>query len=435
MNRTLSAIPEFQIVDRSNMGLKYFLTWLSIGQCGVGFIALKEANIAAVMLLLFLSLFRIGSFGYLKVLPWALMNTLLYVFQSISFDAFDVNTVQLAYFFVRLIIPAMYFCLIGKEYYKYFVRVLYVYALISFVFWGIELMLPSLATILRSLAIWFSGRTGTLVVEYKNISLFLLYTFSATSVYNVYARNAGPFWEPGAFAVYLAVAMVLLFLHTRSIKNKYITVFALAMLTTQSTAGYLSLFLFYGWAIASSRTRFKTLVLVALVALAYVVTITAPFMNKKITDMYVQQSTQQLSGTTSGRFYAARKSINSIGQHPFIGRGISRRTAYEEESEFYGTYGIVDIPARFGVIMGSLYFLLLYLSLKRFAGTYSSKGSGVYAAAAFLTLVPVYFSQGVYLSVVNLLVIQAVMIYGKDIGNMPKIRKVSHLKTVAANET
>jgi len=56
--------------------------------------------------------------------------------------------------------------------------------------------------------------------------------------------------------------------------------------------------------------------------------------------------------------------INAIGQHPFIGRGISRRTANAEYSEFYGYYGIIDIPARFGIIMGSIYFILFYILLE-----------------------------------------------------------------------
>lgn len=413
MSRVLK-VPELEITDRSNIRLKYLLTFLSIGQCGIGFLALKESYVVAAVLLLFLSIFRASSFRFFKVLPWALLNILLYIFQTLSFEAYDVTIVQLLYLLLRLMVPAMYLCLIGREYYKFFVKVLYVYALISFVFWGIELIVPQLGSYLRTLAIWFSSRTGTLIVDYKNISLFLAYTFTTTSKYSTIARNAGPFWEPGAFAVYIAVALVLLFLHTRSIRNKYILVFSLAMLTTQSTAGYLTLFIFYIWAITSSRTRYKTLVLIFIVFASYGITISAPFMNRKISDVYYEESTRSLSGVTSGRIYSARKSINSLWQHPFIGRGISRRTAYEEDSEFYGTYGIIDIPARFGLIMGSVYFILLFLSLKIYARNHSLKGDNVFALAAFMTLVPVYFAQGVYLSVVNLLILQTVMVFGKS---------------------
>lgn len=400
-----------QIEDKNNTRLKYFLTFLSIGQCGIGFLALKEVYIFSAILLLFLSFLKPGSFSFLKVLPWVLANLLIYIFQVIAFDAFDVNLVQLGYFFVRLLIPVMYLVIVGKEYYKYYIKILYVYTLISFIFWLIEIIVPSLSLLLRNWAIYFSKLTGSYVVDYKNISFFLLYTFTYASPYHLLPRNAGPFWEPGAFAVYLSVALVFIFLSTKSIKNKYVLVFSLAILTTQSTAGYLSLFIFWIWAILSSNTNYKFFILMIVLVSAFFVYNSAPFMKLKLTEAYEQEMSQPLTGFTSGRLYSARKSINAIGQHPFIGRGISRRTAYDEYSEFYGSYGIIDIPARFGLIMGSIYFILFLNSLRIYASLSNNKNKWLYALGAFFALTPVYLSQGVYLSVVNLLILQTTLVY------------------------
>ena len=400
-----------QIEDKNNIRLKYFITFLSIGQCGIGFLSSKEVYIFTAILLLLLTFLKPSAFSFLKVLPWVLANFLIYLFQTIAFDAFDVSIIQLGYFTIRLIVPAMYLVIVGKEYYKYYIKILYIYTLISFVFWTIEVVLPPLSIILRKLAINFSQTTGSFVVDYKGISFYLLYTFTYASSYHILPRNAGPFWEPGAFAVYLSVALVFIFLSTKSIKNKYVLVFSLAILTTQSTAGYLSLFIFWIWAILSSNTNYKFFILMIVLVSAFFVYNSAPFMRLKLSESYEQEMSQPLTGFTSGRLYSARKSINAIGQHPFIGRGISRRTAYDEYSEFYGSYGIIDIPARFGLIMGSIYFILFLNSLRIYASLSNNKNKWLYALGAFFALTPVYLSQGVYLSVVNLLILQTTLVY------------------------
>ncbi len=182
-----------QIYDKNNIKLKYFLTFLSIGQCGIGFLGLKEVYIFTTILLLLLTFLKPSAFSFLKVLPWVLANFLIYLFQTIAFDAFDVSIIQLGYFTIRLIVPAMYLVIVGKEYYKYYIKILYIYTLISFVFWTIEVVLPPLSIILRKLAINFSQTTGSFVVDYKGISFYLLYTFTYASSYHILPRNAGPF--------------------------------------------------------------------------------------------------------------------------------------------------------------------------------------------------------------------------------------------------
>ena len=43
-----------QIYDKNNIRLKYFITFLSIGQCGIGFLSSKEVYIFTAILLLLL---------------------------------------------------------------------------------------------------------------------------------------------------------------------------------------------------------------------------------------------------------------------------------------------------------------------------------------------------------------------------------------------
>jgi len=246
-----------KIRDTRNIKLKYFLTFLSIAQCGIGFLMAKEMYVVMIILLSALMLMQKSAFKAIHVLPWVVANVFVYILQTISYEAFDVSIVQLAYFFIRLMVPALYYVLIGEEYYKYYIKVIFAYTVMSFIFFGIEVFAPFIGTYLRTLAIEFSSVTGSLVVEYKNISLFLLYTFTIQSRFHAIPRNSGPFWEPGAFAVYLTVALVLLFLSNRSVRNKYAYVFSLALLTTQSSAGYPALFAYYFFTMMFSKSSLK----------------------------------------------------------------------------------------------------------------------------------------------------------------------------------
>lgn len=59
----------------------------------------------------------------------------------------------------------------------------------------------------------------------------------------LFGRNAGPFWEPGAFQGFIFIALFLLLFNKELFKYKVIILvtFVLTLITTQSTAGYLVL--------------------------------------------------------------------------------------------------------------------------------------------------------------------------------------------------
>lgn len=111
-----------------------------------------------------------------------------------------------------------------------YVRVMYILALISLAFYipvqlGIDL--PQLLSPLR-------------IPMESGISHIGIHNFH---ILDVKSRNSGMFWEPGAFAGYLVLALLFLLANKndRSVKKK--TVLTIALLTTQSTTGYLAFFI------------------------------------------------------------------------------------------------------------------------------------------------------------------------------------------------
>ena len=57
-----------QIEDKNNIRLKYFITFLSIGQCGIGFLSSKEVYIFTAILLLLLTFLKPSAFSFTRKL-------------------------------------------------------------------------------------------------------------------------------------------------------------------------------------------------------------------------------------------------------------------------------------------------------------------------------------------------------------------------------
>lgn len=65
--------------------------------------------------------------------------------------------------------------------------------------------------------------------------------FSVALPGSEFNRNYGFFWEPGAFQVYLNLALIFELFITKRLRKKYVLAFILAVITTFSTTGYIVL--------------------------------------------------------------------------------------------------------------------------------------------------------------------------------------------------
>lgn len=412
-----------EIHSKENIRLKYFLVFSAISQCGIGVYWLKYAYPVMSVILLGV-LFRTSNSGkVVKVLPWVLITLVVYLFQAIIYAgsiAEDIGLEQYGIFILRHLVPFLYLVAIGEEFFKFYVKILYYYSVLSLYFLTFSILFRPFRALIHSGAMFWAGLTGTFVVDYKAISFFQLFTYTMEQSDAIFLRNAGPYWEPGAFAAYLSVALVMQYFYTGSLRNKYNIVFTIALLTTQSSAGYPALFVFYFLVVLFSRNSLKPVVLLLIAAVSITVYSYAPFMKGKISNMYESQTEQDLHGYTSGRFYAMRKSINAVKEYPVFGRGITRRTAEDEFSEFAGGYGIMNVPAKYGVFVATVYFVSLWLSLFYYASLLRFGNRSKYALLAAATLFPSMFSLTIYDSVIILIIMQSVFLYGlKKVENNP----------------
>ena len=136
-----------------------------------------------------------------------------------------------------------------KEVYLSIIRFLAVYSLVTFV---LGIILPGVIEILPTIE-----KNGT---TYYNV------LFSVVSGSNFVTRNFGIFWEPGAFSIYLNVALYLeLFENKFNIKR--VALLAITVITTVSTLGIVCMVILFAAFLTTdkevSSSRVKGLVVTA----------------------------------------------------------------------------------------------------------------------------------------------------------------------------
>ena len=155
------------------------------------------------------------------------------------------------------------------DYYFFFIFI--VLFCVHFLKFGIDILFASLgflvlATIafLNIKTIYNFGKIYVLLLYYIclfSLFFYFLYIFfdikigfqlNSISYHNLiyhykfegieYFRNCGPFWEPGAFAGYIILALIFILRDFKLMNKKIISVLIFSLLTTVSTTGYLCLF-------------------------------------------------------------------------------------------------------------------------------------------------------------------------------------------------
>lgn len=206
-----------------------------------------------------------------------------------------------------------------------------------------------------------------LVVQLANSNLvngYLISPFHTWGWTYIFARNAGPFWEPGAFQGYLLLA-ILFILNERNIQlyKKSLVILVTAIITTMSTTGYILLaitmcyYVVIYWNQSIKKTKDKIMMIVKVVSIMLLAIIVVSYIGS--------------SNVVSNKFSADNQSFTIrmmdlkygwgiISQKLFTGFGISS-SSLVRALEYYGmsgnSVGLFAILQYFGVIVGMLFIV------------------------------------------------------------------------------
>lgn len=232
-----------------------------------------------------------------------------------------------------------------------FVKVMKFLCLISLIGFVLFLLFPSLNNHFVSY-----NASG-----YRFSNLFL-YVHNGDSV-----RNMGMFWEPGAFQTFILIAMLIECLKEKT-DIKTMLLFAVTILTTFSTTGYLGMVMVFLLAFMKKKDKYdKTRVAITWILLAMLVfvyfnqdmlfsTSTHSTFGKLISFFEDKQynSTSQVS-SAAVRYYALIKPLQEFVKHPLFGCGVAglSQNLYQY-TKGMNTCTFVNWFAVYGIFFGSV---------------------------------------------------------------------------------
>ena len=294
----------------------------------------------------------------------AFVQGLIWGFSLISFTSS---------FLLGFLMPYYFFKVYKEDFLFILEKIIYFLTIISLVIWIVHQAIPGASELISKIILE--------VNKYNNSEIargIIFYTYWPRLDQDIgISRNAGFRSEPGAFAVFIILAIVINYVRNIKLYDRRNIIYYIALLSTFSTAGYLALAALGLLLIKQKSFRLAGIILFPILAFAASYAYNnLDFMKSKINQQYEIQTEVRLNEPTSGRFLGARKSLFVLSKYPLYGRGLLSRTKPTERSDpEYTEYGWLHEMSRFGIIFGGLFMFFFLRGLYYFV---RSGGNGLY---------------------------------------------------------
>ena len=238
-------------------------------------------------------------------------------------------------------------------------NVMLVLVLISFVFEGLRLLLPSLYNVLLESLPRFG---------FSNSASAVFYTFHDG------IRNPGPFWEPGVFGGYLAFTVFYRSrILGRALNDGKGIMLIIGILSTLSTTAFLALLFIL---IRKFLDRYaghlfilKVVYLIPALFMSWFLYQNIPVLGEKINEQleYARAYSSGQAKYTSARFVNILRDLDQIEARPFFGYGFENSNRLIEKNTHFAnlTVGTTDLFVRLGLIGGLYYLSFIFRNLIR----------------------------------------------------------------------
>lgn len=199
-----------------------------------------------------------------------------------------------------------------------------------------------------------------------------VYTYHQVGMFDAFPRNSGFTWEPGPYSCYIVLAIFINIIRNKCTlqDHKRLLIYAIALLSTQSTTGFLILLLLIVW-YTWLRFRRKVIILLMIPIVITFITyifINVPWMQEKIIseseqnlEEFMKSSSRGKKNEYPGRFVSLQIRFEDFKKYPIAGFGgnDTLQTGYLNKNYMVSAVsGIGHIIGRYGAI-GTIIFLLL----------------------------------------------------------------------------
>lgn len=343
----------------------YLLIYLLIAFSVVPFFAENK------LLLVFVT---IAAFGYLLTKnqqttisrSFSQILFLLAVMYSGQIFTLDMRSIDFESIFgtyIRFGFPFIVLKTVRSSFIEKFVKINYFWALIVFVFWVIDSNIPHFETLINQIS-------KTLYLDIESNESIIIYNSEPHFGPFGLKKNAGYAYEGGAYSIIVILALFFNYLEKKSIRNKESFVFIIILLTTFSTAAYLSLILFLISLLFVKYKKSYVSIFFSLIIglmLCYYLYTSVPFLNDKIvSQVEIAQSDKY---ATAGRFASAQADLIELQRNPLFGVGKfdeTRFKVFNGQDEQHRANGLADFLAKFGALFFIGYYILLFKSINKF---------------------------------------------------------------------
>lgn len=207
-------------------------------------------------------------------------------------------------------------------------------------------------------------------------------------------RNSGMFWEPGAFAGYLILAILFIILQNRGFSvgayKKQATWIVIGLLTTLSTTGFLVLALILFIYIVQNY-KYGKFILIPIIAVGgYFAYNNLEILGEKLEEQYNEAAEMDETDVSNTRFGALNMDLLYIEDKPFTGNGLDRRTRYRFHPWVDDGLGHGNGMSNFIVYWGIPFFVFWLICVYLFA--YRSSAS--VSTAIWFTVIIILVLQG-----------------------------------------
>lgn len=390
----------------------YLLAYFIIGISGIAFFQQLWFLISFGLFVSFIFYRKRLKFDKAVLLLVLIVSVIAFV-QSLYFGG---NILYLLKFVVfSIIMPYMLLKIIGYQFPFYLVDIIFVYSIISLVFWSLSNLSPDFYAFTKTVPEMF----GDLLSNPEIIKLsggteqFILYTYENARTSDI-VRNPGPFYEPGAFASFLVFGIIFNTLISKRFLNYKNVVMIIALVTTFSTSGVVGLLIFLSFIPFNLKNLFfvfKFFILLGVLGLSYYTYTNTEFLAQKIETQYTDAQQRDLNQVTSGRFYAATKSVYVLEKYPIFGRGLLSQTKADVDSAEATEYGFLSFFANIGIPLSILYILFFVRALKFYTGRYNMPPS--FTVFTVLCLFSILFAQALISSLMFLMLFMVSIVFYK----------------------
>jgi hypothetical protein len=225
---------------------------------------------------------------------------------------------------------------------------------------------------LISLPFWVVNQIGFYGLETESISRksLLFYTSFRLIPGRLIVRNSGMFWEPGAFAGYLILALVFIALKNRKFeigpyKKEVFSIF-IVLLTTMSTTGFVILGIILVIHSLQNYSWGKIVIVPVSFLIIYFAYYKLEFLQEKIEHQYANALEMRENDVSNTRFGALKMDWQYIKAQPLIGNGLHVKTRYRFHPQVKGDIGHGNGMSNFLASWGIPFFLFWVFCVFKF---------------------------------------------------------------------